>query len=77
MTEKEREIFVDAYGFLKCFSDVPGKPTLTNESDEYWLAATEELCRLSGKHNHPLMNKLLLGTFEYLEQKDKAKRENI
>lgn len=71
MTRKEQGIMEDATSFLETFSDAPD---LSDPGcDDYWRRASEALSAAGNKwRHHPLVEKVFLGIYEYLEIKQKA-----
>lgn len=70
MTEKERGILADAGKFLEAFSPVPRLDDPA--SDQYWVRAADALTAIGTKwRHHPLVEKVLVGIYEYLEIKQK------
>lgn len=71
MTEKEKGILDDAILFLDTFSDVPGKGQ-ADQVDNYWAMAAGALEKVGNKwRHHPLVEKVFVGIYEYLEIKQK------
>lgn len=70
MTVKEQGIMEDATSFLETFSDAPD---LSDPGcDDYWRRAAEALNSAGNKwRHHPLVEKVFLGIYEYLEIKQK------
>lgn len=71
MNETETQIFRAAYRY---FAAHPSPPPVTDEeaSAIWWQAAAKDIGEVSNSwNNHPLMMKLLIAVYEYLE--DKAK----
>lgn len=60
MDDKLRDVFVAAFQFLQARQI----PDLADK--DYWQRAADDMMLLSGKHNHPLMEKLLIAVYEYL-----------
>jgi len=70
MSEQETEILRDAFKFLKTFSDAPRLDG--PDSEQYWLRAADALTAIGNKwRHHPLVEKVLVGIYEYLEIKQK------
>lgn len=70
MTENETEIMRDAFRYLKAFSDMPRLDD--PRCDEFWAKAASVLAEAGNKwRHHPLVEKVFLGIYEYLEIKQK------
>jgi hypothetical protein len=70
LTEKEKGILADAVKFLEAFSQVPRLDG--PDSAQYWLRAADALTAIGTKwRHHPLVEKVLVGIYEYLEIKQK------
>lgn len=70
-TNTEDHIFRDAYRYFTAHHTPPPMSALEAAAD-WWKVAADDMGRLSAQwHNHPLMDKLLIAIYEYLEQKAK------
>lgn len=70
MSDQETEIMRAAYRYLKAFSDVPRYDD--PGCDEFWANAASILAEAGNKwRHHPLVEKVFLGIYEYLEIKMK------
>lgn len=70
MSEQEAEILRDAFRYLKAFSPVPRLDS--PGCDDYWARAADALNAIGEKwRHHPLVEKVLIGIYEYLEIKQK------
>lgn len=70
MTEKEKGILADAEKFLEAFSPVPRLDG--PDSEQYWVRAADALTAIGNKwRHHPLVEKVFIGIYEYLEIKQK------
>lgn len=64
MSETETQIFRAAYRYLAAHASVP-----ITDSTAWWEHAAKDMSEL-GEHwnHHPLMTKLMLAIYEYLEE---------
>lgn len=70
-TNTEDRIFREAYRYFRAHP-TPPPMTDTDASAVWWQAAADDISKVSaGWHNHPLMIKLLVAIYEYLEEKAK------
>lgn len=60
MDDKLRDVFVAAFQFLQA-RQVPDPADM-----DFWQRAADDMMLLSQKHQHPLMDKLLVAVYEYL-----------
>lgn len=76
MTDAENRIFRDAFRFFSAHSSPP--PVADSEASlAWWEAAAKDIGEVSARwQNHPLMDKLLIAIYEYLEQKAKEAGTN-
>lgn len=71
MSDQETLMFRAAYRY---FAAHPSPPPLSDEeaSAAWWQAAAEDISKVSASwNNHPLIMKLLIAVYEYLEEKAK------
>ena len=66
MSDTESQIFRTAYRFL---ADHASPLQAEDASVDWWVDTANEVGRLSAQWNHPLMNHLLVGIYEYLSEK--------
>ncbi len=70
-TNTEDRIFRDAYRYFSAHSTPPPMSD-SKAAMSWWESAADELSKASARwNNHPLMDKLLISIYEYLEQKAK------
>lgn len=70
-TNTEDSIFRDAYRYFRSHS-TPPPITDTDASAVWWEAAAEDTSKAAARwQNHPLMIKLLIAIYDYLEEKAK------
>lgn len=70
-TTNEDRIFRDAYRYF-CAHSTPPPMSNSEAAVPWWESAANDISTMSARwNNHPLMDKLLISIYEYLEQKAK------
>lgn len=71
MTTKEHGIMVDAFTFLKTFSEPP--KINAPDCDDFWAGASAQMVEIDNKWlHHPLALELFPAIYSYIETKQKV-----
>lgn len=76
VSNEEWDIFRDAYQFFAAHADPPANQDA--HAVDWWTQTAQDVCELDNRWTEiPLMRRLLLGIYEYLDFKAKEKTKEV